>query len=398
MESTRGRVAQGSSLNASPLIFLSAGEASGDLHGANLIKAVRSIRPGARFAGIGGPRMRAEGLDCLIRAEDLAVVGLVEVLRRLPFYRRVLREMAGRMAELGASVFVPVDFPDFNLRLCEKACRSGVPVVYYICPQVWAWRRGRVSQIESLVDILLTIFPFEAAYFSRERLEVIHVGHPLLDEVAPASCLRDPALGSGTVAVLPGSRKSELENHMPVLAPFMLCFARKHPGALFRIPCAQTLAPGDLSVHLERLAPGGGWSRAVEIVPPGRSTEVLLGADAALVASGTSTLQTMICGVPFALFYRLHPVTYLVGRAMIGIRRVGLVNILAEKDVCRELLQGGMNEASLSGECESLLWDRDRRRGMIRDFERLRMELGGPGASMRAAQAVLGKVDNVKRG
>ncbi len=374
---------------SAPLFFLCAGEASGDVHGANLMREIKARMPDARFIGVGGERMRSEGLDCLVRAEELAVVGLMEVLRRIPFYFACIRQLAREMRARGASVFIPIDFPDFNLRLCRAARAQGVRVVYYICPQVWAWRRGRIPQIEECVDLLLTIFPFEPRYFSKLRLTAVYVGHPLRDEVPLVEAEKPaPTAGAGVLAVLPGSRKSELQNHLPPLTAFLEDFLARNPGVRVRIPCAQTLDPVELRARIHGNLPSS-LAQQIEVVAPGHSSEVLRAADAALVASGTSTLQTVLCNTPFAVFYHLHPLSWFIGRHLVKVRHVGLVNLIAEKEVCREFLQNEMTPENLARESAALLWNAPYRQAILNSFRLIQHRLGDAGASQRAAEAIL---------
>jgi lipid-A-disaccharide synthase len=371
-----------------PLYFLCAGEASGDLHGANLMKEMLKLQPNAKFVGVGGPKMRALGLDCLIPAEQLMVVGLVEVVKNFKRIKKIFDEVAQAIIDRKVDAFIPIDYPDFNLRLSKRVKSHGVKVIYYVCPQVWAWRKGRSKFIEKYVDVLLYIFPFEKNCFEPGKLQLEFIGHPLCDEIDLGEVKPLRAKGEGHLAIMPGSRYSELDHHLPAMREFFMEFHRRWPKVKMQIPCAQTLTLEDLESRigvdvLEAL------KGCLEIAPPGSSEEVLGQADAALIASGTSTLQGVLSNVPLALFYRLHPLTFWVGKQLIKLPFVGLANLVAEKEVCREYLQEDMSVENLIGEAERLLWDEAARETMLRDYRDIHNSLGGPGASERAAQVVV---------
>jgi lipid-A-disaccharide synthase len=369
-------------------IFLCAGEASGDLHGANLMKALKLQDPELRFVGVGGPMMRALGLECHQDAETLSVVGLVEVLKNIKFFKRTLDELTQVALKSGAKVFIPIDFPDFNLRLSERLKKKGFKVIYYVCPQVWAWRRSRVKVIEKIVDVLMTIFPFEAEYFSQKKLKVEFVGHPLCDQIPLGEKPQNPREGTGKLAILPGSRHSEIEQHLPILVPYMREAHRSWPELEFHIPCAQTLKVEDLEAMFPADFLEAIGSKLV-VHSPGQSEKVLELCHAALIASGTSILQGVLSNRPLALFYRLNPVTFWIGKRLIKLPHVGLANLVAQREICSELLQDDMSVANLMSETERLMWSLDDRSRMLKDFAEVQEKLGGVGASRRAAEVIL---------
>ena len=369
-------------------LFLCAGEASGDLHGANLMKALKLQDPSLRFVGVGGPLMRALGLECYRDAETLSVMGLVEVLKNIRFFKRALEELTQAAIKSGAEAFIAIDFPDFNLRLCERLKKHHLKIIYYICPQVWAWRRSRVQVIERLVDVLLTIFPFEASYFSQKKLQVEFVGHPLCDQIPLGKTPEFPKYGHGKLAIMPGSRHSEIEQHVPLLMEFMHEAHRSWPGLEFHIPCAQTLKMEDLEALFPAEIVKALASKLV-VHSPGQSEKVLTLCDSALIASGTSILQGVLSNRPLALFYRLNPITYWIGKRLIKLPHVGLVNLIAQRGVCSEYLQDDMSVANLMAETERLMWNKEERSRMLADFAEVQTKLGGAGASRRAAEVVL---------
>lgn len=371
-----------------PLYFLCAGEASGDLHGANLMKAMLKLQPEAKFVGVGGPKMRELGLHCLVPAEDLMVVGLIEVAKNFRKIKAIFDEVAQAVIDRKVDAFIPIDYPDFNLRMSKRVKAHGVKVIYYVCPQVWAWRRGRTKFIEKYVDVLLHIFPFESKYFVQDKLKLEFIGHPLCDEIDLGKTKPIQEKGQGRLAIMPGSRFSELDHHLPAMREFFVEFHRRYPEVIMEIPCAQTLSIVDLTNRIGRETLDKVGS-SLQISEPGSSEEVLGRADAALIASGTSTLQGVLSNVPLSLFYRLHPFTFWLGKKLIDLPYVGLANLVAEREICKEYLQDEMTAENLIAESERLLWDEPSRTKMLDDYRQVQESLGGPGASARAAEVIV---------
>lgn len=369
-------------------LFLCAGEASGDVHGANLMKALKKVQPDIRFVGVGGPKMRAEGIESFIHAEKLSVIGLVEVLKNIKFFKKTLDMLTLKMIELNVDAFIPIDFPDFNLRLAKRAHNKKIKTIYYICPQVWAWRKGRIKDIENIIDFLITIFPFEAGYFDESKLKVSYIGHPLLDEVDVKEESNAVEKGKGKLVIMPGSRHSEIDHHMPTLVEFIEKFHNKYPEVTLHIPCAQTLRLEELyrffSTNMRQ-----SLKKNLVIHEQGKSSEVLKEGDAALIASGTSTLQGVLCNIPCSIFYKLNKFTYMIGKRLIKLPYVSLVNLVAEKEVVREHIQDEMNVESLMEYSEKLLWDEEYRKSVYDDYASIRQKLGGKGASDRAAEEIV---------
>lgn len=313
-------------------------------------------------------------------------MGLLEVLKRLPSFFQDRDKLVEHMKEVQPDAFIPIDFPDFNLSLAKYAKQLGIPVIYYICPQIWAWRKGRLKTIEKRVDLMLTIFPFEEALFT--RIPAKYVGHPLIDEVGYQKReTRTPEKGKGTLAVLPGSRRTELKAHFPVLRTFFQLAADRYPDLNFIIPQADTLPDQALQDELSGLPPE--TRERIKVAPPGSANKVLSSSDAGLVASGTSTLQAALCGLPFALFYIMNPLSYRIGRTMVKVPYAGLVNLVAERELCREFLQEECQPEVLLSQAELLLWDEGTRRDIFKGLEEVQNKLGGAGASHRAAQEVM---------
>ena len=371
-------------------VGLVAGEASGDRLGAGLMRALRERVPGARFVGVGGPRMAAEALELLAPAEALAVMGLVEVLGRLPALWRLRRSLVRRLTEAGLDVFVGIDAPDFNLGL-EAALRArGVRTVHYVSPTVWAWREGRVRKIARAADMVLTLFDFEVGFYRGHGVEARFVGHPLADALPlEPSAAREARAALGldpertTIALLPGSRAGEVSRLGPALAGAAAWLARARPGLAFVSPMASGGAEALWRRALAREAPG------VEVhVLQGRSHEALAASDVAIVASGTATLEALLLRRPMVVAYRLSPLTYHIARRLVRVKRFALPNLLAGEDLVPELIQEAAAPARLGA--EALAWlDAPERMARIEARFREIHERLRRGADARAAEAVL---------
>lgn len=370
-------------------LLVVAGEASGDLYGSRLIAELSRCIPGLRTFGLGGDEMQSVGLQAVAHSSEISVVGLVEVLRVLRRAREVFAELLSEVDRRRPALAVLIDFPEFNLRLARKLKERGVPVVYYISPQIWAWRRGRVKGIARVVDRMLVLFPFEAGFYHEHGVDVIHVGHPLVDEVPVLPQVWDRAAPPGApyrVALLPGSRASEVDALLPTLLEAVRRLASRLPIEA-RIIQAPTIARELLEEHVELSG------LPVEIVA-GDRFDVLADSHLALCASGTATLEVGLLGTPLVMVYRLARWTYLLGRLMVRLPNVSLVNLVLERRVVPELIQGEANPERIAAEAERLLTDPQTRAEMRGALATLRARLGEGGASGRAASqvaALLGK-------
>jgi len=364
--------------------LISCGEPSGDLYGAELVERLKPIVPGLEVFGLGGDRLLAEGVHLVAHVRDLAVVGLLEVvahLRKLRgIYRRVLAEVDRDRPDLA----VLVDYPDFNLRLARDLRERGVRVVYYVSPQLWAWRAGRIRTVRTTVARMLVIFPFEEALYRKAGVPVSFVGHPLLDSVRaepdPAAFLTGQGLDPHrpVVAVLPGSRPQEVLHNLPPLVGAIDQIGKARPDVQFLLAAAPSLSES-------LFAPLG--SRPVRVLS-GRTHAIVGASTVALVASGTATVETALLGTPMVVVYRVAPLTYLLGRRFVRVTQFAMVNLIAERAVAPELVQGDFTAERVTHEALGLLGDPERRKRMEHDFEQVRRRLGGPGASLRAAEAV----------
>jgi lipid-A-disaccharide synthase len=375
---------------APPKILIVAGEASGDAYAACLVAAIRKREPRAEFLGVGGEALTAQGVRILCPASELAVVGLSEVARHLPVVLRALRDIARVLQRERPSLVILVDFPDFNFWVARLARFRRVPVMYYISPQVWAWRTYRVHTIARLVDRMVVIFPFEAEFYRPRGVPVEYVGHPLMETLPPAPERRTWLAKQGldparlTIALLPGSRASEIRRHLPLMLAGAKLINQAIPQCQFVLPLASTV-PEEL-VRLEVV--GAGLKPAPTIIP-GQSFEALAAAQVAVVASGTATVEAALAGTPTVIVYRLSPLSYRAGRWLIRVPHIGMANLLAGEGLFPELIQEDFTSAGLAREVLALIGDSGRLKKMRRGLGRVVAALGGPGASARAADVAL---------
>jgi lipid-A-disaccharide synthase len=382
------------SANAVTTIMLSAGETSGDLHGGTLCRALRDLEPGLGLVGMGGPRMAAAGMEVVADPTSHAVVGTSEAVGRLPGLYRAYRLLVRRLREAPPRALVVIDFPEFNMRLARQARRAGVPVIYFIPPQVWAWRRGRVRLIARLASRVLAVFPFEPPLYQAAGVAVEFVGHPLLD-VLPVGLDRADARKALAVApdhtlvgLFPGSRREEVAR----LLPAMLDAARRladtseatAPRFLLGLAPSADRALVDGLVAAARAAGGP----AVEVLAQ-RTYDVMAAADAILIASGTATLEAALLGAPMVVCYRVSRFTEVISRLLIRIPWISLPNIVAGRAVVPELLQDDATGERLAAEVRRLLAEPGVAAAQRAAFADLRGRLGEPGVGRRAARAVL---------
>ena len=367
--------------------MISCGEPSGDLYAAELARQIRAQAPSAAITGFGGERLRAAGAHLLGDFSGLSVTGLLEVVRILPRTLKVYRRLVAAAKAERPDVFVAVDFPDFNFRLAHALRRLGVPVVYYISPQLWAWRSGRMKTMRRLADRVLVIFPFEERIYQDAGVPVEWVGHPLLD-VMPAPRPKSEtvsALGLRAdrpiVALLPGSRRNEVAAILPDLVAAAQQMRRSLPDLQVVLARAPHV-PADLLQPLDALDP-----RAA--IADGRADDVLSVADVALVASGTVTVQAALHECPMVVVYRLSPITYALGRRFVRVDTFAMANLVAGKRVVPELIQDDFTPERVAREALAILTDPARATAMRRALADVRSRLGTTGASARAARAVL---------
>lgn len=370
-------------------ILVVAGEASGDAHGAGLIRAARALDPGVRFAGIGGAEMRRAGAEILMDAGEIAVVGVLEVLARLPRILEARRRIRRCLREDRPARVLLIDYPDFNLRFAREAHDAGVPVDYFVSPQIWAWRGGRLRKIARFVDRMMVVFAFEEELYSRAGVPVVFVGHPLVDEEPPIlarSTARqriEVAPEGKVLALLPGSRRGEVARLLPVQLAAAALLRVERPDLEVVVPVASTVPDGLVEgIIAAACAP---WARPIR----DGFHATLDAADAAVVASGTATLQAGMRQVPMVVVYRVHPVTAWLGRRLVRVSDIGLVNLVAGRRLVPELVQEKCTPRGIAGAVAAWLDDPEANRRVREDLSIVRSRLGPAGAFGRAARVLL---------
>jgi len=366
-------------------LLVVAGEASGDLHAARLVSELRRRVPGLSTFGLGGDELMAAGLDAVAHSAEISVVGITEVLKILPRARQIFAEILRQVDRRRPRAAVLVDFPDFNLRLAKELRRRGVPVVYYISPQVWAWRRGRVKTIAKVVDRMLVLFPFETSFYQGHGVNVVHVGHPLVDEVPrlPQVWEEGEPEGPFRLALLPGSRRSEIEALLPTMLEAVRRIALELPVQVSLIQAPSV--PRELLE--EKIVAAGLPVERVEIIARDRF-DAIAGSHLALCASGTATLEVGLLGTPMVLLYRLATGTYVLARMLVRLPHYSLVNLVLGRQVVPELLQGAAQPDRIADEARRLLTETAPREEVRAGLAELRGRLGEGGASARAAREV----------
>ncbi len=371
-------------------ILVSAGEASGDRYSAQLVEQLRQRLPQAEFFGCAGRGLREVGVRPVIRAEELAVVGIFEVARDIPrIYAQFRRLAAAAVAEKPA-LAVLTDSPDFNLRLAKKLHRAGIPVVYYVAPQVWAWRQRRVRLLRDSVDHLLCIFPFEEEFFRSHGVETTFVGHPLYGSLHPKLSRQEFCSKHGLapekplIALLPGSRRGEASRHLGPVLDAVARLRRQRPMNVV-LPASTTTGKAFFAQRIS--------DPAVQVID-GETEDVLANADIALVASGTATVEAALLGTPMVVFYRVTTPSWIVGRMMVDVPFYSMVNLLAQRRIVPELIQSDCTGERLATEAGRLLESEQARQQMKQDLELVRHKLRGEmPAAQRAAEVICNKLD-----
>ena len=362
-------------------ILLVAGEASGDVHGADLVLALKTRQPQLDIFGVGGPALRAVGTRILVDSATIAGMGLFEAADKITAIVRTYRALTHILRTHPPDLLVLIDFPEFNLRLAKVAQRVNVPVFYYISPQVWAWRRKRVYTIAKRVDLLAAVFPFEPDFYAAHGCSVEFVGHPLVDRVRPTRS-RDDTLrqyhlnpGRKTIVLLPGSRTQEVRYLLP---PLLQATAVLGDSYQFILAVASTLDPGQIEATVRA------HSASIQVVQ-GDTYNVAHAADLAVVASGTATLEMALLERPMVIVYRLAPVTYALARLFVRVPFIGMPNLIAERQVVPELLQSAVTPERIAAEARQLLTDARAYSVAQEGLREVRTKLGEPGAAKRAA-------------
>jgi lipid-A-disaccharide synthase len=364
-----------------------AGEASGDLHGSSVIKALRRLDPEIRVYAMGSEQMRRAGAEIIIDSSPLAVVGISEVLGGIRGLLHAYWTLRKFVKKNKPGLLILIDFPDFNLSLARVAQKAGVPVLYYISPQVWAWRSGRVKKIAQRVNKIAVIFPFEVSIYQNVGLDVEFVGHPLLD-VLGSNQKEGPLIqhsewrGDPLIALLPGSRESEIKSLLPEMLRAAEIISGQKPGAKFLLAAAPTVNVQGLRSFLPSLP------ISISVVE-GQTYKAIMAAHLVIAASGTATLETAILGKPMVIVYQVSPFSYWVAKAMVKVDWVGLANIVAGEKVVPELLQKEARGERIAAEALRILDEETYRKGMVEGLAQVRERLGAPGAAERVARMAL---------
>jgi lipid-A-disaccharide synthase len=366
-------------------ILVASGEPSGDLYAGELVRHLREGAPDLEVFGLGGDHLRAQGARLVADVGELAVVGLVEVVRHLPRLGRVFRRVLAEVDRERPALAVLVDYAGFNLRLARELHARGIPVVYYVSPQIWAWRRGRMRAVRAYVSHMLVIFPFEEAFYREAGVRATFVGHPLVELVPPAGDSRaflaaqglDP--GRPVLAVLPGSRAQEIAYNLPPIAGALRLLRETHP----ELQAALAIAPG---IDPSLLGAALGELPVARIA--GQAHALMRAAAAGIVASGTATVEAALLDLPSVVVYRLSPLSYALGRRFVHVPHYAMANLIAGRRVLTELIQGEFQPESVAFEVGRLLDDREHRAAVKAGLADVRSRLGGAGASARAAALV----------
>lgn len=370
-------------------VMIVAGEASGDMHGGNLVREMHALSPELSFSGVGGKKMEAAGVRLIADVADMAVVGLTEVVGKIVSILRVMRELKKGLKNDPPDLLILIDYPDFNLPLAKTAHKLGIKTLYYISPQVWAWRKSRVHAIRAAVDKMAVILPFEEEFYRKFGVDVAFVGHPLLDEVKTRLSRQEFLARAGlsddaaTIAILPGSRKSEVEKLLPEMLEACRMIAETLSPVQFVLPLAPTLSPAFVEGII------GKSSIRVKVVEED-PYDAIASAKAAVVASGTATLETALLGTPMVVIYKISPLSYAVGKRVIKVDHISLVNLIVGREVIPELIQQDANPVMIAARLRELINNAQLREEMQASFARLRGMLGNPGASRRTAEIACG--------
>ncbi|MCC5849845.1 MAG: lipid-A-disaccharide synthase [Verrucomicrobia bacterium] len=370
-------------MNKAPDLLIVAGELSGDQHAARILRSMKQLRPGLTARGFGGDHLAAEGMELRQHTRDLAVMGIAEVLRRYGFFRRIFHELLQEVRENPPDLILFVDYPGFNLRFAKAIRGLGIPAVHYICPQVWAWKQSRIPKMAQVLDRLICIFPFEPPIFEGTGLPAFYCGHPLVEETLAVEA--DTDWGDGPkLALLPGSRTQEITRLFPPMVEAAERLRKTVPNLQVRVAAAD-----------ESLA---AWMRDwlgqnPEVTPPelvvGKTRALVKGADAALVTSGTATLETALLGTPMLVVYKTSALTYAVGKRVVKVKYIGMVNLVAGREVCPEFIQDRAEPENLAKAMAPLLRDSVERKEMMKGLSEVRGKLLSDEGGAKPAECVL---------
>jgi len=380
-----------------PELLIIAGERSGDTYGAALVSELKAASPECVVYGIGGEKMRAAGMEIIHDITEMAVVGFVEVIRNFSHFRNIFVEMVKLARDRRPDAVILIDYPGFNLRYARRLKKLGLRVIYYISPQLWAWGQKRVGQIKRDIAKMLVIFPFEEEFYRRHGVEVTFVGHPMIDWLKPGMSREQVrsriGINSETkiIGLLPGSREAEMKRLLPVMLQAADIIKQRFGDVSFVLPPAtsalETLAGKLIDCH--------DGTPQVEIWG-GDVYDVMHAADAAMVCSGTATLETGCFGTPMVVLYKINMLTYLIAKRLVNVPNIGMINLMAEKQLVPELIQKDVAPQTIADEILKMLTDNDYRHALSGQLLEVKGKLGPPGASKRAAREIMGIIDDEK--
>ena len=373
-------------MSSEPLIILSAGEASGDKHAANMFLAIQKINPRIRAIGMGSTKMRQAGVSIEYDSANIGVIGIVEVIKHYPEIQRALKIMKQLLLRQSPDLLVCIDYKVFNLKLAQFAKQQGIKVLFYVSPQVWAWRPKRVITYGKAIDKMAVIFPFETAYYKAENIPVRYVGHPSVDKVTPlhtkAAAIKLFELNSNApiIGLLPGSRVNEIKRMLPVMAELASQLQKSHPDAQFLVPQADSISDELLAPFLE--------NTAIQIIK-NQPYDVIKCCDVAVSTSGTVTLETALLKIPMVILYKLSPLTYCLAKFLVKIDTIGLPNIIAGKKIIQEFIQREATASKINTEVIKILTDKSYKEMMLEELETVKEKLGKGNGSKNMAELVI---------
>lgn len=376
-------------------IFIITGDISGDMHGAFLAKSLLKKEPHLQIFGMGGERMKAAGIKVLFDLTQFSLMGFVEVARHIVLFRRVLYQLIAKIKIEQPDAIVFIDYPGFNLRLAEKIKPLSIPLIYYISPQVWAWGKNRIKKIASLFSRMIVILPFEKELYEKEGLSAFFVGHPLLDVVKTTGLMNQvPTISNGrassatTITLLPGSRSCEVRRLLPVMVKLAQLIKEKKPETQFIILAASSLMEKEIEKILKK--------KKISLrVTRERKYGIIKSSALALTASGTATVEIAILERPMIIFYKVSPFAYFFLKKMVKLPYIGMVNIIAKKEIVPEFIQGRANAEKILPTALALLEQKEKREKMSEQLRRVKKSLGNPGAADRAAEIILKEARNI---
>jgi lipid-A-disaccharide synthase len=375
-------------------VMIIAGEASGDLHGANLIKALKTKAPALKYYGIGGHRLKGAGVSIIINSDELSVVGITEVFAKLPKIYQAITTIKSSLRKMHPNLLILIDFPEFNLHLAAAAKRLSIPVLFYISPQIWAWRSGRVKKIKRRVDHMAVILPFEEPFYQQHNIPVSFVGHPLMDELTDRDRLETfqpySNLNSDQkiISLFPGSRTKEVSIHLPIMIQSALLLRKKLPNLYFVVSCAPSINPA----QLEQIISAYPQQKEMFEIVTEDAPEIFKKSRLALAKSGTVTLEAAIYATPCIIIYKVSPLSYYLGRHLIRVKYIGLANLISNREIFPELIQAKASPELIAKTAQHMLTASHGFENLHTELLEIRKKLGKPGASDRVAELAFGLI------